>query len=338
MGKSLPGRRPAGRIIGQVYEGGRQVARVLYIGGVGRSGTTVLERALGELPGYHVLGETVHLWQRALMDDELCGCGRAFSACPFWAAVGERAFGGWDRVDPAEVLGLKLAVDRNRYIGRLAAPRLPAEVAARVARYVGMYRRVYEAVAEITGARVVVDSSKHASLAFCLRWDPQLDLRVLHAVRDARGVAYSWTKGTRRPEATSGQTSFMPTYSPTSTALRWDLYNSAFGLLARRGTPTRRVRYEEFVADPRGVLAGVAEFAGAPVDDAGLAFATDTTVELTAQHTVSGNPVRFTTGPVALRRDEAWRTELPAGQRRAVSLLASPLLRHYGYPVATRPE
>jgi hypothetical protein len=310
----------------------------LYIGGVGRSGTTMLERALGELPGYHVLGETVHLWQRALVDDELCGCGRPFSACPFWTAIGERAFGGWDRVDPAEVLGLKLAVDRNRYLGRLAARRLPASVAAPVARYVAMYRRVYDAVAETTGAAAVVDSSKHASLAFCLRWDRQLDLRVLHVVRDVRGVAYSWTKGTRRPEATSGRSSFMPTYSPASTALRWDLYNSAFGLLARRGTPTLRVRYEEFIADPRGVLAGIADFAGHPVTEQGLAFASGSTVELTAQHTVSGNPVRFNTGQVALRRDDAWRTELPVGQQRAVSLLASPLLRRYGYPLVIRPE
>ncbi len=314
------------------------MTKVLYIGGVGRSGTTVLERALGEMPGYCVLGETVHLWQRALVDDELCGCGQPFSACPFWTEVGERAFGGWGKVDPAEVLALKHAVDRNRYIGRLAAPRLPAAVAAQVERYVGLYHRLYDAAAEVTGAAVVVDSSKHASLAFCLRWDKELDLRVLHAVRDARGVAYSWTKGTRRPEATSGRTSFMPTYSPASTALRWDLYNSAFGLLARLGTPMSRVRYEEFVADPRGVLGAVARFAGAPVDDAGLAFATDTDVGLTAQHTVSGNPVRFSTGRVALRRDEAWRTELPAGQRRAVSVLASPLLLRYGYPVSTRPE
>ncbi|HET6531050.1 MAG TPA: sulfotransferase, partial [Actinoplanes sp.] len=98
------------------------------------------------------------------------------------------------------------------------------------------------------------------------------------------------------------------------------------------------VRYEEFVADPRGVLATVADFAGHPVTEQGLAFASDTAVELTAQHTVSGNPVRFTTGRVVLRRDEAWRTELPIGQQRAVSLLAYPLLRRYGYPLVIRPE
>ncbi|MDT4989050.1 MAG: hypothetical protein QOI74_3144, partial [Micromonosporaceae bacterium] len=38
------------------------VIRVVFLGGLGRSGTTLLERVLGELPGVLPLGETVHLW------------------------------------------------------------------------------------------------------------------------------------------------------------------------------------------------------------------------------------------------------------------------------------
>ena len=34
-----------------------------------------------------------------IVDDDLCGCGKPFHACPFWTAVGERAFGGWSQVD-----------------------------------------------------------------------------------------------------------------------------------------------------------------------------------------------------------------------------------------------
>ena len=104
--------------------GGGVRTRVLFIGGLGRSGTTLLERLVSELPGVCGLGEVVHLWERALRDDERCGCGRAFSQCPFWVAVGERAFGGWDQVDAAEVIRLKHRVDRNRYLPLLALPRL----------------------------------------------------------------------------------------------------------------------------------------------------------------------------------------------------------------------
>ena len=44
--------------------------------------------------------------------------------------------------------------------------------------------------------------------------------------------------------------------------------------------------------------------------------------------------MRFTTGPVHLRRDDAWRRELSAPQRRLVGALTAPLLGAYGYPLS----
>ena len=63
-------------------------ARVLYLGGIGRSGSTLLERMLGQIPGTCSLGEVVHLWARGIRDNERCGCGDTFHACPFWTSVG----------------------------------------------------------------------------------------------------------------------------------------------------------------------------------------------------------------------------------------------------------
>jgi hypothetical protein len=54
-------------------------------------------------------------------------------------------------------------------------------------------------------------------------------------------------------------------------------------------------------------------------------------VLLSPSHTVAGNPMRFRTGPTQLRRDDAWRTELPRGRRRLVTALTAPLLARYGY-------
>ncbi|WP_426508005.1 hypothetical protein ACPPVO_56650 [Dactylosporangium sp. McL0621] len=80
------------------------MVRVLFLGGLGRSGTTLLERLLGELPGVVPLGEVVHLWERDIAGDERCACGDHFSECGFWQAVGEKAFGGWRHVDVWRVL------------------------------------------------------------------------------------------------------------------------------------------------------------------------------------------------------------------------------------------
>ncbi len=303
------------------------MTRVIFIGGLGRSGTTLLERMLGELPGTCALGEVVHLWRRDVRDDERCACGQRFSGCDFWRAVGRRAFGGWDRVDVDRILALRAAVERTRHIPRLARWHLPGGYGAQVAEYAYFYSRLYEAAAAESGARAVVDSSKHSALAYCLRWSADIDLRVVHMVRDSRGVAYSWTKTVDRPEA-DGRAQ-MTRYRPGRAALLWNAHNTALGWLARTGVPVYRLRYEELLADPRRAVRAVASFAG--LDPGPLDFLDSASVRLGTCHSAAGNPMRFVTGSVPLRRDDAWRDAFPPAQRRLVGALTAPLLAAYGY-------
>jgi hypothetical protein len=305
------------------------VARVLFLGGLGRSGTTLVERLLGELPGVRALGEVVHLWQRDIRDDERCGCGAKFSACTFWKRVGAAAFGGWDRVDVDRIHMLRDAVERTRHIPRLASAAHPDDA---VREYASWYAQVYAAASEVAGASVVVDSSKHSALAHVLRGADDVDLRVVHVVRDARGVAYSWTKTVTRPETDGAEE--MTRYSPGRSAMLWNAHNAAFGLLARRGVPVLRIRYEQFLADPRTALRELAEFAGITVADADLAFLGDGYADLSVGHSAAGNPMRFTVGRLPLRRDDAWVRALPRAQRRLVGAVCGPLLRAYGYPLS----
>jgi hypothetical protein len=304
--------------------------RVLYLGGLGRSGTTVLERVLGELPGTCSVGELVHLWRRGVLDDETCGCGEPFSRCSFWSEVGRLAFGGWDPSLAARMEDLRPRVDRTRFIPRLLAPRLLGRHRAELREYVTTFLRLYRAISDAAGGAVVIDSSKHSSLAGGLRTQPAIDLRVVHVVRDSRGVAYSWTKEVRRPEATAGR-ELMTRYSPSRSAALWVGHNLFFGLLGRLGTRTRLLRYEDFVAEPARVLEELAAFAGLPIGPGALDFLDGSAALLTPSHTVAGNPMRFRTGPTTLRRDDAWRAELPRGRRLLVSALTSPLLARYGY-------
>lgn len=304
-------------------------ARVLFVGGLGRSGSTLLELILAQHPDVCALGEVVHLWERALGGDERCGCGERFTGCDFWQRVGDHAFGGWANVDRAEVLALKAQVDRTRFVPLLARGRLPAARLAAVRRYVALYTRIYRAAAEVTGAQLVVDSSKHASLAFALRWAEDLDLRVVHLVRDSRAVAHSWAKQVRRPEVVDGE-AYMPTFSPFAVSGLWTAQNAAFHLLASRA-PVLRMRYEDFTADPRGAVRRVRAFAGLPDDPAALRVLDDPPVAPQRIHSIAGNPLRFNSGPIRVRRDDAWRAALPRRSRAVVSAATLPLRLRYGY-------
>lgn len=311
----------------------RELPRIVYLGGLGRSGSTLLERLLGELPGVCSAGEIVHLWQRGIAEGERCGCGEPFGRCPFWSGVGRAGFGGWDMLDPARVGAVREMVDRTRFIPLLATGRREPMARRGLAEYLGYYQRVYSAIAQVSGCPTIVDSSKHASLAFCLRRCSGLDLRVIHLVRDSRAVAHSWSRLVARPD--SAATTHMTTYSPARAAGHWNAQNGALQLLARLGTPTLLVRYEDLVSAPRRVLTEISAFAGIPAGDHTLRFlGTDGSgpwAHLGTAHTASGNPMRFTTGRLAIRRDDRWRTAMPAGQRGAVTALTIPLLARYGY-------
>jgi hypothetical protein len=324
----------------------------VFLGGLGRSGTTLLERILSEVPGVCALGEVVHLWQRDLRDGESCGCGLSFAECLFWAEIDERAFGGWDKVDVDAVLALRARVERTRHIPTLAVPRLARSRVTDIRTYANYYARVYRAAAATTGASVIVDSSKHSALAYCLRWSG-LDLRVVHMVRDSRGVAYSWTKKVPRPEAIvpnqrpesapeigdaperAGDDE-MTRYTPARSAMLWTAHNAAFGLLGRCDVDVKRIRYEQLIGDPVATVTDIAAFAGIDVTPADLHFISEDAVKLGTCHSAAGNPMRFVTGDIPLRHDDAWLAALPTNQRRLVGAITAPMLGAYGYRLSGR--
>ena len=336
-GTARAGAAPAADSTASADQGGG-LPRVVYVAGMGRSGSTVLERLLGQLPGTCPAGELVHLWHRGVIEGERCGCGEAFPDCPFWAKVGAVAFDGWGNVDPGRVIRLRNRVDRARLVPLLAAARARRTLQPELDEYVGYYLRVYAAIGQVSGSHLVIDSSKHASLAFCLRGRADLDLRVIHLIRDSRAVAYSWGKSVPRPETATEDR--MWTYPAASAGLRWDVQNAAIQLLSRAGTPTLRVRYEDFVRDPAATVHRIAAFAGldcgAEFPFLGTGEAGTWWADLDTAHTVSGNPMRFTTGRVPIRHDTSWRTGMPPGKRRAVTAVTLPLLARYGYLSGTR--
>ena len=111
------------------------------------------------------VGELNLIWDRGLLKNDLCGCGAHFWDCPFWQRVGLEAYGGWEKVDLEEMLGLEQSVTRLRQWPLLVVPGVARRRLGKASTYAAHMQRLYLAISEVSGCPVVVDSSKNPCLA-----------------------------------------------------------------------------------------------------------------------------------------------------------------------------
>jgi len=300
---------------------------VIYIAGSGRSGSTILERALGEIPGFVNVGELIDLfWRLAVAPgSERCGCGQIFANCPFWTAVGARAFGGWENERVAAVHQLQRRVARQRHLPRLIAlPRGSRGFADDVRSYGRDHASLYRAIAAEAGAEYVVDASKWPVQALALA-RAGIDVRVIHLVRDVRGVAHSLSRHVTRPHAVD-EPDAMAHHSPAGAAVRWVACQSEAALLGRCGLPVTRVHYEDFVRQPQRSVEKALTELGLPARPSDFSHFGNGQIMLGRSHGLSGNPSRFREGVVTLRADERWRSQMSARDRGIVTAIGLPHL------------
>jgi hypothetical protein len=296
-------------------------AKVVFIGGYARSGSTIVDRAVGAADGRVSVGEIRFIWRRGFLQDQPCGCGEPFGACPFWREVVATAWGGADRVDIEGTLRLQDRVDRWWRIPQVGL-RAGADIRAELNAYGGMLRPLYAAIRSVSGCRVIVDSSKDASHGWVLRdLGDAIELFVLHLVRDSRAVAYSLCER-RKFDPASGQV--WGGHGLARTIAGWTATNALIDALGRvRSVPYLRLTYEDFCEDPGRALARVAALLGEPEPARTGGRGLDPGV----QHQVAGNPVRFIRGPIEIRPDDEWRRSMSPGRRRLVTAATWPMLR-----------
>lgn len=304
--------------------------RVLYVGGLPRSGSTLTDLLLHHLPGHVGVGELHYIWRNCVVHNGLCSCGQRFSGCDFWQRVGKAAYGGWDAVDAKHVQRLQGHIDATSAIPWLLAPRRPRRFQDRLEEYSSLLDKLYRAVIEISGAEIVVDSSKRPSMAYVLRQMPSIDLRIAHITRDPRGVAYSFSKHVPLRTGVALKEE-MPRSKPRKVARRWVSVNALIAALARLGVDTVHVRYEDLVADPRHALGRILAVEGVEPAAHDFDFLTADGVVVPPTHAVAAGRIRLQTGVMPLRLDEAWRHEMPASTRRLVSAMTLASRLRYGY-------
>lgn len=286
---------------------------MLYILGAGRSGSTMLATALGEMDDFVNIGEARYLFNtRMISRDPPCGCGKQVGECPFWK----------DLLPIADEDTINFS---TKWFAARNFPRLVLKTKFGFLRedkwkYVrSAYQELYSRVASRAGGntKVIVDSSKHPANAYFLSLLPRIEVCVIHLVRDSRGVVGSW----------SHPKSYLRGRPTWRACLDWVNHNVLAECLRFMGTRYLRMRYEDFVASPSEYLELITHFIGEmPPRPTILA---GNRLRLHIQHALAGNPDKLAQeGEMAIQLRERHQSRVSAIE---TALLTWPLLVRYGY-------
>jgi len=290
------------------------------------SGATLLAFLLGAHPQIATVGEMSGLISSEDPDEYSCSCGQKIKVCEFWqsvkAAMRDRGFefevAQFDTKfvldGPPLVQRLRYGSFRNSTLDSVrdaifyAWPSQARQLKALVARNVAFI----EAVLEITGKRVFVDTSKDRLRLKSLRKFSTLDVRAIHLVRDARGVVASHLRHIKGVDARKA-------------ARQWVRLNQKLEVTLR-SLPEEKsvlVRYEDLCQDVQGTLEQLYRFCGV-----------EPHVQVTdfqaVPHHIVGNAMRLRRLS-EIRLDERWKSELTADQLNEVERVAGAVGRQYGY-------
>ena len=301
--------------------------KVLYIAGYGRSGSTILGNILGQIEGFVHVGEIIELWW-GLRSGLSCGCGVPIAACHVWGDVLKEAYGGRDESVISRMLQFRYREARTSTFLRTTTSRGVHTLQRRLAQPLAELGRLYSGIQKVFNCEVIVDSSKVPFYGYTLQLAEAMDPYVLHLIRDPRATAFSWFRRAIRERG-------MPWRGPVgqfNCSLMWDYRNWVTELMGKRFRHRPlRLRYEDFVADPRGSLQRILNFVGKTTS--ALPLQDEHRLNVKVQHTVSGNPVRYKTGKIEVQGDVEWATRMKMHHKMLATAVTWPLLLKYGYPI-----
>lgn len=267
-----------------------QPIKIAYILSVGHSGSSLLDVLLGQDKNAVSIGE-VKLDSEGRVFNSVCTCGSDLKDCLFWKQVNER-FGG----DQNSVFNIK-------FTGRLSEVDYQDIV------------RFYQAIRSVSGATLIVDSSKSiARLRALHEIRDHIDLKVVFLERIPQGVIASNFR--------KGRSWFLHT-------LTYLLNNTSKRHFARQ-YPYLHVTYEELAGNPQRTTAMIYDFL-----DFSPGQAESAQSDLSSsKHMLGGNTMLYK--PIAeIKRDDRWQTELSGFQKSLIGFVCHPFLQRIVYSVVS---
>jgi hypothetical protein len=254
---------------------------VIYIAGYVRSGSTILDIILGNIPGCFSTGELVFLTTNGLRDNEFCSCFHRVEDCIFWKAVAEEW--GMQRELPLEKYNeILYSHFRNKKSLSLFKKLLFPDGIFQ--QFLNDTKSLYILISTLSGNKTIIESSKSPYRILLLR-KIGLKVKVVHLVRRLNDVLTATRKTLLANPELGIEKNIMPR-NKWNVLVTWSLSNLYTKFFAI-GMPKAKVRYEELIADPATIIREITDVPLSFIDKL------DNRGPFAPEHVVAGNRLRM---------------------------------------------
>jgi hypothetical protein len=299
--------------------------KILYIGGAGRSGSTILDMLLGQNDEISNYGEINKLFTSGWINNEYCSCGSRVNECEFWRRI-RKDWEAQSIITLKEYVRLQNKFLKLRNIFLLWKNMFKEDKEFRVFKM--STHLLYEIIAKHSDGNIIIDSSKSPIRLFALKI-MGFDIGVIHLVRDGRGVANSFKKHFDSNAKNGVQKELKPK-SIIKIAIIWVINNLLMQKLGR-DLDYLFVRYEDILSKSIVELNRISRFFDIDLTKSIHIISEDK--ELMSGHIVAGNRLRMKEH-IKIRTNsfENWKN-LTRKDIRLFEFLAGWLLKKYNYKV-----
>jgi hypothetical protein len=307
--------------------------KVIYIMGYGHSGSTLLDILLGSHDHIISVGEMVHYDPISSGGHDLCSCGEKHSQCPYWVEISKhfKSF-----VPDAKTFSPTLLKKKfNNWRSLICWIRLLRQIKKPSQEYREYCRHLialFNAISKYNRRSIIVDSSKIPCRAATLAGlKDAIDLRIIHLVRDGRGVCWSMMKKIRNSNNDIRLLKIKQLIAFIRTMIGWSVTNLAAECIVKMGVGGDhylRIRYEDLVEDHEAFFKKVGIVTGESMHKPMMAVSSG--IELNIGHMAGGNLFRMRKR-VVFNPDYDWCRNLPSRYKKLFELVCGRALEHYGY-------
>ncbi len=299
--------------------------KLLYIVGTSRCGSTLLSNLLGLLPGFISVGELRYIWERGIIENWLCTCGKLFQSCDHWQDIIIGAFGSIDNLSVLKLKNVDLSIRKSIYKSKI--PNLKTKEIEFLSSYLV---KLYSTILQKYDGNVIIDSSKGVGYAYILNHINDFEIYFLHLVRDSRAVTYSRLKRKKAIPKALGEIKKMGTGLNTFSIIEdWNRTNKLAEKYLNINEKYLLVKYEDLVSDPIKYINKIIRFLN--INGFNSYDLNDLPKTNEIMHIFSGNPIRFNDDYTNIKVDDEWKIKSSFFFKKIVKLGTNNLMKKYQY-------